>query len=413
MTKLSVIVPCYNCAETLDQAVTSIYRQDVGIPFDVTMVDDGSTDPTYKIMQQQAAKYSNIRLVRHATNQGGGAARNTAVANSSGDLIFCLDADDILGDGLLRNMTELWLRKRCDGIGLGKTVSFRGSDVHHVAYMSEFDASPNRVPFESFLSGRPCSLLLVFLITRKAFNAVGGYPTAHGFDTQGLGFRFLGNGLAAYNCPDAVYYHRVEYNESYYLREQSRDRLNWNWFHLLEEFLYLFNRDTQSRLLDSDLFRIPGRPEPPRLYDLVRGRTDIYASDYRRLLVLGRDKVARRLARSTDGRDQYWLGTYHASRRQFDRALGSYARALSLGTSQRVVYYSILEASLRLSGKDEAASNAINELALYCQPFPMERRPLRHRLVHASLRNPLLGSLVGWMNSGWVRLRDAVRRRRS
>ena len=91
MTSLSLIIPCFNCSQTLEQAVESIYRQDPVIPFDLTMVDDGSTDSTYEVMQALAGRRSNINLVRHSSNQGGGAARNSAVANSAGDLIFCLD----------------------------------------------------------------------------------------------------------------------------------------------------------------------------------------------------------------------------------------------------------------------------------------------------------------------------------
>src|SRR5512146_1648427 len=108
MTKLSIIIPCYNCERTLEAAVDSIYRQESAIPFDVTMVDDGSDDRTYERMKMLAAQHRRIRLVRHAANVGGGAARNTAVAHSDGDLIFCLDADDMLGPDFLKNLTRFW-----------------------------------------------------------------------------------------------------------------------------------------------------------------------------------------------------------------------------------------------------------------------------------------------------------------
>jgi glycosyltransferase involved in cell wall biosynthesis len=50
MPKLSVVIPCYNCERTLDEAVASVFQQEPGIPFDVTMIDDGSTDGTYAVM---------------------------------------------------------------------------------------------------------------------------------------------------------------------------------------------------------------------------------------------------------------------------------------------------------------------------------------------------------------------------
>lgn len=189
MTSLSLIVPCYNCADTLEDAVSSIYRQDVPMPFDVTMVDDGSTNSTYEVMARLAAQHPNIRLARHRSNLGGGAARNTAVANSTGDLIFSLDADDMLGDGFLANITQFWMSKRSDAVGMSTSVKFRGSNVDDVAYITRYEGPGKRVRFESFLEGPCCSLSVVFLITRRAFERLGGYPTAHGFDNQGMGFR--------------------------------------------------------------------------------------------------------------------------------------------------------------------------------------------------------------------------------
>ena len=240
MTKLSIIIPCYNCAGTLADAVDSIYSQDASIPFDVTMVDDGSNDGTYTVMQAMAARYPNIQLVRHETNRGGGAARNTAAENCDGEIIFCLDSDDMLGPGFLENITRCWLEKRCDGVGISKSIKFRKNNLLDVDYTTDFDSPGEVVRFESLLDGSMCSLYSTFLLTRAAFQRIGGYPTQHGFDTQGLAFRFLCNGLTAYTCPDTTYYHRVNYHQSYYLREAGAGRINANWFQIFDEFLYLF-----------------------------------------------------------------------------------------------------------------------------------------------------------------------------
>jgi glycosyltransferase involved in cell wall biosynthesis len=94
MTKLSMVVPCYNCEATLEDAVASIFRQDPIFPIDITMVDDGSADSTYEVMQRLARQDRRIKVLRHKSNCGGGAARNTAVEHTDGDLIFCLDSDD-------------------------------------------------------------------------------------------------------------------------------------------------------------------------------------------------------------------------------------------------------------------------------------------------------------------------------
>ncbi len=411
MTSLSLIMPCYNCADTLEDAISSIYRQEIDIPFDVTMVDDGSTDATYAVMSRLAGKHSNIRVLQHASNLGGGAARNTAVAHSSGDLIFCLDADDMLGDGFLKNMIGFWRRKRCDGLGMSTLITFRGSNTRDVSYVSNFERPRERVRFESFLEGPHCSLSVVFLMTRRAFNRVGGYPTEHGFDTQGMGFRFLANGLTAYTCPNTVYLHRVGFNQSYYLRQQGADRLNWNWLAVLEEFLYVFRREIKRRLLNSDLVAVPGRAAPPALQTIVYGHRDIYAPNYRRLIRLGRDGVAHRLSASEDKYDQYWLGSYFLSKKKYGLAIDRYRRALSLGFDHRILYYRLLEASLRLGGSQLSPSAAMNELMIYSQPFPMARRPVRHQLVHLAIESRLIGGAARWVNALWIRFRDRHVRR--
>jgi glycosyltransferase involved in cell wall biosynthesis len=394
-TKLSIIIPCYNCEETLGEAVESAYQQEPEIPFDITMVDDASTDGTYDRMRALAARYPGIRILRHPRNWGGGATRNTAVAHSDGNLIFCLDSDDILGPHLLKNLTRFWLKKKCDGVGISQSIKFRGRDKADIAYITDFADPGRQVRFESLLDGTACSLTSTFLITRSAFNRAGGYPTTHAFDTQGFAFRFLGNGLTAYTCPETRYYHRVEFKDSYYVREQKADRLNWNWFNVLDEFLYLFNPVTRSRLLEADLFESPGRPTPPEFLGLLKGRTHIYARNYRHLIRIGRNGAARLFRHADDAGLQYWLGGYHAVNGDYRSAVSHYRRALELGFKYRIIYYRMLSAALRLSGNELPIESALTELALYSRPFPTSRLPLRQRVfrkltaIHV-LRGPIL-----------------------
>ncbi len=366
MAHLSVIVPCYNSEKTLQEAVASIYRQEPAMPFDVTVVDDGSTNSTYAVMEQLAALYPRMRLVRHPSNRGGGAARNTGVAHSHGDLIFCLDSDDILGPDFLRNMTRFWLKKKCDGLGMSTSVKFRGKDVADVAHVTEFEGPGRRVRFESFLEGPRCSLNVVFMMTRRAFEAVGGYPTDHGFDTQGMAFRFLCGGLTAYTCPETTYFHRVEFHESYYLRESARGMLNWNWFCVLDEHLYVFSDRVKSQILESDLFRGRGKPEPPSLLGLVAGREHVYAPNYRTFVRLGRDGTAHRLGRSPDKYAQYWLGSYFFSKGSYVRSINHLRNALSAGFQHRIIYYRMLQAALRLSGRQDLCGGRPPRAAALC-----------------------------------------------
>jgi glycosyltransferase involved in cell wall biosynthesis len=395
MTKLSLLVPCYNCEATLEDAISSIFSQAPVFPFDITMVDDGSTDSTFEVMKMLARRHRGVRLVRHTSNRGGGAARNTAVAHSDGDLLFCVDGDDILGPGFLENMTRFWSRRKCDGLGMSTSIKFRGGNTKNVAYVSEFEGPGSPVRFEWFLDGAQCSLGVVFLMTRAAYERVGGYPTEHGFDTQGMAFRFLCNGLSAYTCPDTVYYHRVGLPKSYYKREQQAGRINWNWFNVFDEFLYVFCDAVKARLLEHDLFEVPGRPAPDDLLKVVAGKRGIYASGYRSLISSGPGNVAREYDSARDRYKLYWLGNFHRLNGRYAKALVYYARALALGFHYRSIFYRMLQAELGLSASGMQPAEALEELALYSQPFPAARRPIGQRLFHRmmsreNLRRPAL-----------------------
>jgi glycosyltransferase involved in cell wall biosynthesis len=400
---LSIIIPCFNCAQTLGSAVASIYQQDVPIPFDVTMVDDGSTDDTWDVMRRIAGEHANIKILQHAVNRGGGAARNTAVAHSTGNLIFCLDSDDMLGPNFLPTITGFWLQKRCDGVGISTSVKFNKSDISDVAYVDEFAEPGRRVRLDALLDGSACSLFSTFLITRRAFARAGGYPTSHGFDTQGMAFRFLCNGLTAYTCPGTVYYHRVHFHDSYYLREQTAERINWNWFQVFEEFLYLFRAPVREAILSSDLYAAPGKQ--PDVLAIVYRKPDIFVRDRQALARLGLHRVARRLNGSRQGSIQFWLGTYHASGARYRRAMRHYIRALELGFRHPIIHYRMLEASLRLSGDQAAPRSALQQLVAYSAPFPLERRPIRHRVMHSALTNPITARPAAVLNQIWLRLR--------
>ena len=90
MLTVSVVIPTYNHARFLGQAIDSVLAQTLS-PSEVIVVDDGSTDNT----AAELVHYANrIRLVRQQ-NQGVSAARNNGAEIATGDLLAFLDADDI------------------------------------------------------------------------------------------------------------------------------------------------------------------------------------------------------------------------------------------------------------------------------------------------------------------------------
>lgn len=101
--QITVVMPVYNAAATLDQTLQSLFSQEFE-NFEVIIVDDGSTDDSFQKLMAYAAREARIRLIGQA-NRGVSCARNLAVELSNAPFIAFLDADDIWApDKLARHM---------------------------------------------------------------------------------------------------------------------------------------------------------------------------------------------------------------------------------------------------------------------------------------------------------------------
>src|SRR5713101_4173715 len=87
---VSVIIPSYNHAQFLGQAIESVLAQSYS-NFELIVVDDGSTDNTTEV----ARRYSPVRYI-YQENAGLSSARNSGLRQSRGEFLVFLDADDRL-----------------------------------------------------------------------------------------------------------------------------------------------------------------------------------------------------------------------------------------------------------------------------------------------------------------------------
>jgi glycosyltransferase involved in cell wall biosynthesis len=91
---VSVIIPCYNRAHIIAQAIGSVREQTLQ-DWELVIVDDGSADDLAGVLAPIMKVDERIRLVRHARNRGEPAARNTGIEAARGRFIAFLDSDDI------------------------------------------------------------------------------------------------------------------------------------------------------------------------------------------------------------------------------------------------------------------------------------------------------------------------------
>jgi glycosyltransferase involved in cell wall biosynthesis len=92
--KLSVVLPCFNEAATLERVVGRVLAADrIGLDLEILIVDDGSRDGTAELAETLARAHREVRLVRHPANLGKGAAIRTGFAQITGDIALIQDAD--------------------------------------------------------------------------------------------------------------------------------------------------------------------------------------------------------------------------------------------------------------------------------------------------------------------------------
>lgn len=89
---VTVIVPTYNYADYLPEALQSIANQTVQARVETVVVDDCSTDATQAVL----SRFDGVKVVRHEYNQGLPGALNTGLAHARGKYICALDADNLL-----------------------------------------------------------------------------------------------------------------------------------------------------------------------------------------------------------------------------------------------------------------------------------------------------------------------------
>lgn len=104
---ISVIMPAYNAAAYIEDAIRSVMGQTFS-GWELLVLDDCSGDETAAIAEKLAAEDSRIRLIRRDTNSGGAAVvRNQGIALSRGEYVAFLDSDDVWLPGKLERQLSV------------------------------------------------------------------------------------------------------------------------------------------------------------------------------------------------------------------------------------------------------------------------------------------------------------------
>ncbi|MCL1987797.1 MAG: glycosyltransferase [Firmicutes bacterium] len=102
MTKVSVIIPCYNAERFMAMCLQSVLNQTL-TNIEIICVDDGSTDSTLTILRDFEQKDSRVTVITQQ-NQYAGVARNAGMAIAKGEYLYFLDSDDFIEPTMLAKM---------------------------------------------------------------------------------------------------------------------------------------------------------------------------------------------------------------------------------------------------------------------------------------------------------------------
>ena len=127
---LSIIIPIYNKASTLRRAVMSALRQGLkDDEYEVILIDDGSTDPSYSICTRLAEEHPEAIKAITKKNEGVGPTRNLGISLAKGDYICFVDADDYLRDGGFRDFIDHYFDSRFDVLSYYSTTVAEGNEI--------------------------------------------------------------------------------------------------------------------------------------------------------------------------------------------------------------------------------------------------------------------------------------------
>lgn len=153
---LSVIVPIYNAEKYLDKCIKSIRSQSFN-DFELLLIDDGSTDGSYKICQKYAELDNRVRVFRKE-NRGAYQTRLYGSAHAVGEHLLFIDADDYyVNNSVFRYLYDEALKTQCD------VLQFRSyKKYNHLKYTEKARGGTKIVKGEAFLNDEYPRLLCSF-----------------------------------------------------------------------------------------------------------------------------------------------------------------------------------------------------------------------------------------------------------
>ncbi|MBN2067701.1 MAG: glycosyltransferase [Candidatus Diapherotrites archaeon] len=196
----SVVVPVHNGSKTIEACLKSILGQKTGYPYEVIVVDDGSTDSTAEIVN----KFKSVKLVSQR-QQGPAVARNNGAKNAKNSIVVFVDSDCIANSNWLQEMLKPLEKESIAGVQ-GRYKSLQKELVARLIQL-EIEQRHDKMAerkFIDFMGSFSAAYRKRVFMEMKGFDT--SFPMASGEDTD-LSFRIAKKGYKLFFSPKAIVAH--------------------------------------------------------------------------------------------------------------------------------------------------------------------------------------------------------------
>lgn len=200
MSRVSIIIPCYNDGKYLPEAVASA-RAQTHPATEIIVVDDHSTDPKTLAIYERL-RNAGIRLLQTpAGKKGLPAARNTGIAAAGGEYILPLDADDAIAPAYVSKAAAVLDADPAVGI------------CYCLARFIGLRSGPWKLPpysFEELLSGN--MIFATAMFRRADWEKVGGYDESLtvAFEDYAFWLRLTDQGAQVHRLEEELFFYRIK-----------------------------------------------------------------------------------------------------------------------------------------------------------------------------------------------------------
>lgn len=215
---VSIITPTYNSEQFIIQTIQSVQAQTY-TNWEMLIVDDCSTDNTFKIVSEQAILDTRIKIFKLDNNSGAAVARNTGIHAANGSFMTFLDADDIWFPEFIQNSIDS-INKA--GVNFVFSSYKRSNDNLEFVY-SDFIV-PEKVTYTDILKTNSISCLTAFLNIEKLGKKT--MPLIRKRQDMGLWLKYLKEIPYAYGIQQPMAIYRIRENS---LSRDKKKLIKYQW----------------------------------------------------------------------------------------------------------------------------------------------------------------------------------------